>query len=202
MSSNFGEVLILFTAILLGFKDELGNIALPLGALELLWINLVTDGLPALALGVDSITKDIMLRKPRKPKEHIISRTMLYNIIVTSLLMTLIVLFLFDKYLPQGLLKAQTVAFVAIVILEMARVLIIRSEYKLKLFSNKWLILAILSSIGLQMLVIYVPSLDKIFDTVPLALIDFGYIFGGALIMFLFGMVANYIIRRLTKELD
>ena len=52
------------------------------------------------------------------------------------------------------------------------------------------------------MLVIYVPSLDKIFDTVPLALIDFGYIFGGALIMFLFGMVANYIIRRLTKELD
>ena len=202
LSSNFGEVLILFTAILLGFKDELGNIALPLGALELLWINLVTDGLPALALGVDSITKDIMLRKPRKPKEHIISRTMLYNIIVTSLLMTLIVLFLFDKYLPQGLLKAQTVAFVAIVILEMARVLIIRSEYKLKLFSNKWLILAILSSIGLQMLVIYVPSLDKIFDTVPLALIDFGYIFGGALIMFLFGMVANYIIRRLTRELD
>jgi len=70
---------------LIGFKDELGGIALPLGALELLWINLVTDGLPALALGVDAITIELMSRKPRKPKENIISKTMTFNIIATSL---------------------------------------------------------------------------------------------------------------------
>lgn len=202
LSSNFGEVLILFTAILIGFRDKLGNIALPLGALELLWINLVTDGLPALALGIDAIPKDIMHRKPRKPKEHIVSRTMTYNIILTSILMTLIVLFLFSKYLPENLLKAQTVAFTTIVMLEMFRVLMIRSQYKLKLFSNKWLILAILTSILLQLVVIYIPSLDKIFDTVPLGLIEWIYIISGCTIMFIVGTFGNLIIRRFTKELD
>ncbi|MEK6834867.1 MAG: HAD-IC family P-type ATPase [Nanoarchaeota archaeon] len=202
LSSNFGEVLILFTAILIGFRDKLGNIALPLGALELLWINLVTDGLPALALGIDAIPKDIMHRKPRKPKEHIVSRTMAYNIILTSVLMTLIVLFLFSKYLPENLLKAQTVAFTTIVMLEMFRVLMIRSQYKLKLFSNKWLILAILTSILLQLMVIYIPSLDKIFDTVPLGLIEWIYIISGCMIMFIVGTFGNLIIKRFTKELD
>ena len=201
LSSNFGEVLILFAAILIGFKDELGGIALPLGALELLWINLVTDGLPALALGVDAITIELMSRKPRKPKENIISKTMTFNIIATSLIMALIVLFLFNKFLSQGLLKAQTIAFTTIVILEMARVLIIRREYKLNLFSNKWLILAIMSSITLQLVVIYTP-LNKIFETVPLTLIELGYIGAAALAMFVFGAIANYIIRNFTKEMD
>lgn len=202
LSSNFGEVLILFTAILIGFRDKLGNIALPLGALELLWINLVTDGLPALALGIDAIPKDIMHRKPRKPKEHIVSKTMTYNIILTSILMTFITLFLFAKYLPENLLKAQTVAFTAIVMLEMFRVLMIRSQYKLKLFSNKWLILAILTSILLQLIVIYIPSLDKIFDTIPLGLIEWIYIMSGCMIMFIVGTFGNLIIRRFTKEMD
>ncbi len=202
LSSNFGEVLILFTAILIGFRDELGNIALPLGALELLWINLVTDGLPALALGIDAIPKNIMYRKPRKVKEHIISKTMTFNIIITGLIMTLIILFLFSKYLNEGLLKAQTVAFTAIVMLEMFRVLMIRLQYGLKLFSNKWLILAIISSILLQLAVVYIPSLDKIFDTVPLGLVEWIYIIGGALTMFIIGMTANLLIRRITKEID
>lgn len=202
LSSNLGEVLILFTAILIGFRDEFGKIALPLGALELLWINLVTDGLPALALGVDSITREVMLRKPRKINERIISKTMTYNIILTSFLMTSIILFLFNKYLPQGLLKAQTVAFTGIVVLEMARVLIIRSQYKLKLFSNKWLILAIISSIVLQLLVVYAPSLDNIFDTVPIGLTEWIYILIGCIVMFLVGILGNKLIRKLTKEID
>jgi len=115
--------------------------------------------------------------------------------------MALIVLFLFNKFLSQGLLKAQTIAFTTIVILEMARVLIIRREYKLNLFSNKWLILAIMSSITLQLVVIYTP-LNKIFETVPLTLIELGYIGAAALAMFVFGAIANYIIRNFTKEMD
>ncbi len=202
LSSNFGEVLILFIGILIGFRDKSGSIALPLGALELLWINLVTDGLPALALGIDAIPKDIMSRAPRKIKEHIISKTMSFNIILTSTLMTIVALFLFAEYLPENLLKAQTVAFTVIVMMEMVRVLMIRMQYNLKLFSNKWLILAIISSIILQLIVVYVPSLDKIFDTVPLGLIEWIYILAGCAFMFIIGTIGNNIIRKFTKEID
>jgi len=100
------------------------------------------------------------------------------------------------------LLKAQTVAFTVIVMMEMVRVLMIRMQYNLKLFSNKWLILAIISSIILQLIVVYVPSLDKIFDTVPLGLIEWIYILAGCAFMFIIGTIGNNIIRKFTKELD
>ena len=201
LSSNLGEVLILFIGLLIGFKDEIGNIALPLGALELLWINLVTDGLPALALGIDSIPKKIMIRKPRNVKEHIISKTMTYNIVLTAVLMTFIVLFLFSKYLTEGLLKAQTVAFTAVVMLEMIRVLMIRLQYGLKLFSNKWLIIAIITSILLQLLVVYTP-LSKVFETIQLGFNEWAYILGACALMFIAGMTINKFIRMFTKEID
>jgi Ca2+-transporting ATPase len=201
LSCNFSEVLIIFIGILLGFRDKFGSIVLPLGALELLWINLVTDGLPALALGIDLPSKSIMFRKPRKVKDHIISKTMTYDIIIISILMTIITLYLFSKYLPESLLKAQTIAFTVIVIMEMIRVIMIHLQYKLGLFSNKWLILAIISSVLLQLLVIYTP-LSKVFDTVPLSLIEWSYILIGCVFMFIIGTIGNYIIKGFTKELD
>lgn len=200
LSSNFGEVLIIFIAMLIFLPGE-NKVIVPLTALQLLWINLVTDGLPALALGVDPISENIMKRNPRNPKENIITKNMLYNIIVIGVLMALIVLTLFSLNL-ENVLKAQTIAFTTVVMLEMIRVQMIRSHYKLKLFSNFWLWLAIILSIILQLIVVYVPSMNNIFKTVPLNLEDWGLILLGCLFMLVFGNLINYFIRKMTKQFD
>jgi len=200
LSSNFGEVLIIFIAMLIFLPGE-NKVIVPLTALQLLWINLVTDGLPALALGVDPISENIMKRNPRNPKENIITKNMLYNIIVIGVLMALIVLTLFSLNL-ENVLKAQTIAFTTVVMLEMIRVQMIRSHYKLKLFSNFWLWLVFILSIILQLIVVYVPSMNNIFKTVPLNLEDWGLILLGCLFMLVFGNLINYFIRKMTKQFD
>ena len=200
LSSNLGEVLIIFVAMLILLPGE-NKIIVPLTALQLLWINLVTDGLPALALGIDNISKDVMKRQPRNPKENIITKTMMYNIISTGVLMTIAVLYLFKLNL-DNIIKAQTIAFTTVVMLEMVRVQMIRSQYKLKLFSNFWLWLAILSSVLLQLAVVYIPHLNKIFKTVPLNINDWIGVLGGCLFMLIFGSVINHFIRKITKQID
>jgi len=200
LSSNLGEVLIIFVAMLILLPGE-SKIIVPLTALQLLWINLVTDGLPALALGIDNISENVMKRPPRNPKENIITKNMMLNIITIGILMTIVVLFLFEMNI-KDVIKAQTMAFTALVALEMVRVQMIRSQYKLKLFSNFWLWLAILSSMLLQIAVVYIPHLNKIFKTVPLSLEDWGFILGGCAFMFVVGNIVNYTIRRVTKQYD
>ena len=175
LSGNLGEVFILFFAIIIGFKDNLGNFVIPLLPLQILWINLVTDGLPALALGVDQITNDVMHRKPRNPKENILSKNMIINILFNGLIFAFGTLFLFYLNLDNPI-KAQTIAFSTIVILELFKVYLVRSEYKTKLFGNKYLFFAVLTSFLLQLLVIYSP-LNKIFETVFLSFLDWGLIF-------------------------
>jgi len=161
LSSNLAEILIILAAILLGWP-------LPLTAIHLLWLNLVTDGLPAIALGIDPPAKKIMERKPRDPKKNIIDRKMTASIIIMGILITIATLVLFRLNIGN-LAKAQTIAFTSLVIFEIVRLQIIRSHYGLNLFSNKYLILAVLSSIGLQLVVIYSP-LSALFGTVPLGL--------------------------------
>ena len=201
LSSNLGEVLIIFVAMILAFIYQDPRIIVPLTALHILWINLVTDGMPALALGVDSLSSNIMKRSPRNPKENIITKNTIFNIITIGILMTIIVLTLFRMNI-NNIIKAQTIAFTTVVMLEMTRVQMIRSQYKLKLFSNKWLWLAILFSILLQLLVVYLPSMNKIFKTVPLSLEEWGLILLGCLFMLVFGNLINYIIRKATKQYD
>src|SRR3989344_8833033 len=120
LSSNVAEVMIIFFAIVLSSVFGL-QYAIPLTAIQLLWLNLVTDGLPALALGTDPAAKDIMQRKPRDPKEKILSKDMLTSMIVFGVLLTLPTLFIFYITLPEGLIKAQTMAFTTLVILELFR---------------------------------------------------------------------------------
>jgi Ca2+-transporting ATPase len=169
LSSNLGEVLIVFVAMLIGFTDpELGTIVIPVTALQLLWINLLTDGLPALALGVDPPSPGIMERPPRNPKERILSKTMLTDIVIVGVLMCMGTLFLFSLNLPFGANKAITIAFTTIVIFEMVRVQSVRMKYKIGIFSNKKLIIAITVSILLQLIVIYMPFLQPIFKTTSL----------------------------------
>ena len=165
LAANFGEVPIIALALLAGFP-------LPLLPLHILWLNLVTDGLPALALSVDPKEKDIMSRKP--------SRGFLKNsiafILVAGFISTVATLGIFLHSLPSGLEKARTMAFTTIVTFELLLVFNARSEkksiFKNNPLSNKMLILAILSSVALQLLVIYLPTLQPVFDTVSLSLND------------------------------
>src|SRR3989344_5923463 len=110
LSSNVAEVMIIFFAIVLSSVFGL-EYAIPLTAIQLLWLNLVTDGLPALALGIDPPAKDIMERRPRDPKEKILSKEMIKHIAISSPIITILVLLSFYFTLPQGLIKAQTIAF-------------------------------------------------------------------------------------------
>ena len=196
LSSNLGEVLILFIAMIIGFKDSSGAIVMPLLATQILWLNLITDGLPAVALGVDPIRKGIMDVPPRDPGEPIITKSMATNIIIISVLMAAGVLFLFNRFLPEGDTVARTIAFTSIVMLEMVRVTMIRSQYKLPFFSNLYLIGAIILSVLLQVAVVYVPVMNIIFKTTALSLYHWGYMGAMMAIMFVIGAVITRLINR------
>jgi Ca2+-transporting ATPase len=183
LSSNVGEVLVVFLAILIGFTDPTtGLIIIPLTAIQLLWINLLTDGLPALALGVDPPAPNIMDRKPRSPREKILSRGTLTEIWLVGVIICIGTLFLFWLNLPSGGVKAVTVAFTAMVVFEMVRVQSVRMKYRIGIFSNPKLIIAMATSILLQLFVIYGPiyqplsPLAEVFTTTPLFPLDWAWI--------------------------
>jgi len=173
LSSNLGEILTLFIAIMLGFP-------LPLIAIMILWINLVTDGLPALALSVDPSDPNIMERKPRNPKEKIISNPIIVRMFIVGITMMIGTLVVFKIYNPeQNLVYAQTMAFSTLMLYQMFNVLNCRSEsnslFKIGIFTNMKLWGAILISILMQILVIHSP-LSTFFKTVPLTLMDWVYV--------------------------
>ena len=200
LSSNMGEVLVLFAAMLIGFSID-GSPVLPLVAIQILWVNLITDGLPALALGVDPADPRIMSRKPRDPKERIISRNMLWNIIVIGVLVAVGVLFIFHLGLPQGIAKAQTLALTMLVVLEIVRLEMIRSQYHTGFFSNKWLTMALGGVLALQLVIIYTPLRD-IFRLAPLSWIDWLWIIMIATGMFVVGKFSAILIRHATHQND
>ncbi len=172
LSCNVGEILVMFVSSLVGFP-------VPLLPIQILWVNLVTDGLPALALGVDPVDKNIMARQPRKSNEPIITKQngflMLWQgvfIAFCSLLAFSLVLF-FEK---EGIARARTAAFIVLSCAQLFHSFNCRSNresiFKLGFFTNKKLILAVLISFGLQMVVVYQPFLRVIFKTEPLGAID------------------------------
>lgn len=176
LSSNLMEVSVIFIAILLGWP-------LPLLPIHLLWINIVTDGLPAIALGVDPGRKTIMNYPPVDFREEIINKRFLMRIFTVSIVLTFAVLALFGVF-KENLAYAQTIAFTSIVFFELIRIFAIRSEYQLPVFSNPLLILAIAISISLQLLILYLPiqiagiSLQDMFKVVPLDLKSWAFILG------------------------
>lgn len=167
-STNFAEVLIIFLALILGLP-------LPLIAIQILWVNLLTDGLPALALGRDSIDKNVMTSKPRKKDSNIIERRDLLQILFEGIIITSVVIGLFFWYLKMGsVIYAQTIAFSALVIAELfnsvSYSLDNRSLFSFGLFRNKYLWLAVIASVLLQLLSVY--YLNGLFETTGLALFD------------------------------
>jgi Ca2+-transporting ATPase len=188
LSSNIGEVLVMFFGVLLGTRigllpDEGSHIIVPLLATQILWINLLTDSGPALALGIDPADPDVMQKPPRDPKMSVITRTMWFDIFFVGSIMMVGTLAVMDWSLPGGWLTgangtmayAQTMAFTTLVFYQLFNAFNARSDELSAftgLFSNKWLWLAIGVSVLLQIAVIYLPFLQTAFSTVPLAATD------------------------------
>ncbi len=193
LTSNAGEVLIIFVAALLGMP-------LPLLAVQLLWINLLTDGLPAVALAVDPADQEIMSRKPRNPEEKTISKSMLKSIVLVSILMCIATLGLFKWVLITGMpiAQARTVALATIIMLELVRVQAVRTEYNVKFSSNKWLWLAIASSMLLMLAIIYMPTLQNLFHTVALPLSIWPWIIGSSALVYIVITAKEFIKKKWT----
>lgn len=172
LSCNIGEVLTMFLA-------SLFYLPTPLIPIQILWVNLVTDGLPAMALGIDPPDKDIMLRKPRGKKESIFSQGLGFKILMRGIAIGLGTLSVFALmlYLTYNDIKrARTCAFASLVLSQLFFVFECRSEHRSILrinpLTNIWLILAVLCSLGLLLMVIYVPFFQPIFSTVALGWIE------------------------------
>ena len=170
LSTNSGEVLTMFFAILLGMP-------LPLLPIQILWVNLVTDSLPALALGLEPAERNVMKRLPRDPKESIFSRGMWQHIIWVGFLMAAGVIFVMWYELRNSDIRhMQSMAFFTLAMFQMFNVMAIRSEreslFTIGLFSNLKLLGAVLLTFTLQLLITYLPPFQKIFKTTSLSLLD------------------------------
>jgi Ca2+-transporting ATPase len=155
-----------------------GAVVLPLLATQILWINLVTDGLPALALGVDPPDDGLMDQPPRPIGEGVITPRMWRGIVFVGVIMAAGTLLILDASLPGGLVEgpgdlhyAQTMAFTTLMLFQMFNVINARSDEQsafVDLFTNRWLWAAIGVSVALQVVVVYMPFLRRAFGTVPL----------------------------------
>lgn len=172
LSCNLGEILTLFTAILLNWNS-------PLQPIHILWVNLITDSFPALALGVDKTKEDVMNNPPRNPKESIFVKSDKVQLIINGVLIGGITLFAFklgERLYADSLIHAQTMAFVVLSLSQLFLSLSLRSNTKsafsLGLFSNKYLVYSILLGIFLQVIIISISFIANIFKVTPLLLYD------------------------------
>jgi Ca2+-transporting ATPase len=186
LSTNIGEVFTMFFGVLfaqqLGLTGEGEGIVLPLMATQLLWINLVTDGAPALALGLDPAHAGIMQRSPRPRSEPVITLRMWRGILFVGAVSAATTLAVIDASLPGGFIEgsgtlpyAQTRAFTTLVFLSIFSVFNSRSDERsafADIFSNAWLWGALALAIALQLAVVYTPFLQQAFSTVGLGLSD------------------------------
>ncbi|KON92162.1 ATPase [Rossellomorea marisflavi] len=167
LASNVGEILVMLFAMLLALP-------LPLVPIQILWVNLVTDGLPAMALGLDKPEGDVMKRKPRHPKEGVFARGLGWKVVSRGFLIggvTLLAFIIAYHQHPDQLEYAQTIAFATLVLAQLIHVFDCRSEvsvFSRNPFGNMYLVWAVLSSLLLMLVVIYLPGLQPIFHTVSI----------------------------------
>ncbi len=173
LSCNLGEVMVIFFAILIGLK-------LPLIAIMILLMNLLTDGLPALAIAMEPEEPDLMRKAPRKTDARIVSGKGLVRMLITGIIMTVGTLGVFIYSNPsQNLEYAQTMAFTTVVLFQLFQALNCRSLHR-SIFSkgflaNRWIYASIAISVLLQLIIIYTP-LNSVFHTVPLLWFDWGIV--------------------------
>jgi Ca2+-transporting ATPase len=203
LSCNFAEILTLTSAIFLGLP-------LPLLALQILWVNLITDGLPALALGVDPKAPDIMERPPRPPREGVFTRSVTVLLVVISLHLTLILLPLFAYYVlfnphrlsdpAQILIQAQTMVFITLILGELVNAFNCRSDshslFTVGFFPNRFLLASVLVSLGIMVAVIHWQPLADLFHTRSLGLGDWLLAAGLGLTLLPVVEVTKWLLRR------
>ena len=195
LSCNLGEVLTMFIATLVGLP-------LPLLPVQILWVNLVTDGLPAMALGIDPNDHHIMNRQPRNPREKVFSRGLSRKIIARGLQIGISTVLVFAGVylLKNNIAEARTMAFCTLVFSQMFHVFDCRSElfsvFEIGLFKNKYLLVATGCSICMQLLVVYHPFMREVFATVPLTLVDWGIILGISGWTFIIGATRHVFFRK------
>ena len=173
LATNIGEIVAIFVGLLMGLDT-------PLLAIQLLWINLVTDSLPAIALGLEPIDKNIMNKKPKKSNESFFAGGLWGSIFVEGMMIGILTLFAFaignNKY---GIEVGRTMAFFTLSALELIHSINVRSDesiFKIGIFSNIYLVGAFIIGIMLQFLVIAIPGLASIFESVPLNLTQWLYV--------------------------
>ncbi|MBT4823684.1 calcium-translocating P-type ATPase, SERCA-type [Candidatus Woesearchaeota archaeon] len=209
LSSNLGEVLTLFVGIILGLP-------LPLIALQILWINIATDGLPALALGVEGAEEEIMKRKPRNPKNRLVNLSAASYMLFLGLIMAIGTLGMFYFYLVKNgwqfgeflsrdsalYVYATSIAFTTLMMFQMFNVIncktLKESVFKKGLLSNVWLLVAIVISVLLQFIVLYTP-LSKVFHTTAIGLFDWILIIVVTSSVLWFGELFKFIRLRLLR---
>jgi Ca2+-transporting ATPase len=178
ISCNIAEVLVILFGILF-FNNLL------LTAAQLLFINIVTDGLPAIALGSDPSRKDVLKAKPGRFQEQILTKRVWTEIFVFGFLMTGVMLVQYWYNINnESKVAAVSAAFTAMVVYELVRLVDIRTDYKIKWLSNPMLTVAMAISIALQLAVLYVPAIASYFNVGPLARHDWIFMAGGAVFLF------------------
>ncbi|MHA1607512.1 MAG: calcium-transporting P-type ATPase, PMR1-type [Candidatus Freyarchaeota archaeon] len=201
LATNAGELLTIFVAMVLGFP-------LPLTAAQILWINLVTDSFPALALSVEPPEADIMKRPPRNPKTPMITKGSAMELAGCGILMACVTLLVYSTRLWNefgfNYEEARALAFVTLIMFQLFNAINYRSEkisiFKLNPFSNKYLVLALMVSFVLQLLVIYVPSLQPLFKTFPLSVRDWVTVLLAASTIILLYELKKAYQRKISKE--
>jgi len=201
LSCNIGEILLVFVSILL-------NLPVPLLAIQLLWLNLVTDSFPALALGVEKGEPDIMDRPPRDPNEAILDKRMLLGVSFQSLAVAgaslAAYLISLDVYGVENIVEVRTITFTTLILSELLRAYSSRSQnytlFRIGLFSNKKMLLATAGAFLLLMAVLYLPFMNNIFYTFPLNGGDWKIVLSFAFIPLVVGELSKIVFPMILKE--
>lgn len=200
MSSNIGEIVVIFGALMIGFP-------VPLTAVQILWINLITDGLPGVALGVEPPTPDVMERPPHPPNESVLARGMGPYMLWVGVLIG--GLSLLVQYVGLNILRTpgwQTMVFTVLCFLQMGNALAVRSDrhslLRLGLFTNPALVGAVALTLALQLVVIYVPFLQSIFGTQSLGATELGITLAVSPLVLIIVEISKWVRRRRRGEMD
>jgi Ca2+-transporting ATPase len=193
LTTNFSEVLLIACAPLLGLP-------LPLVPIQILWINLVTDGLPGLALAMEPAERDLMDRPPRPASEGLFARGLWQQVLWTGVLMASLVLAVQWWSIERAGSHWQTMVFVSLTFIQLGNVLVIRSDrdslLRLGLFTNPWLLTCVVATVGLQLIVVYVPWCNDIFSTKPLGALELLLCAALAVVVMLMVEAEKVLIRR------
>jgi Ca2+-transporting ATPase len=197
MTGNSGEIWAIFLA-------PFFMLPIPLLAIHILWINLVTDGLPGLALASEPAERNIMKRPPRKPKENIFSNGMGRHILCVGFLMGITTLGIQYWAINSKITHWQTMAFTVLCFSQMGHVMAIRSDreslFKIGLFTNKPLLGALFLTVILQLMLIYVPFFNTIFKTQPLSIYELTIVISVSSIVFCAVEIEKWVIRQKSKQ--